>query len=273
MSFNCLKKLIECVEGDETMRKIALFSSIILSGQNIFGMSQDCAKNESEYYPKNHLCVTKNLDKIEQNPEFFSLNSWNNPLEALKSMGLIESNSSQKSLSPSLSPQKTESNEQEVPSETPEWEKYIDWNQEELPESASTETPPIETLSNEENKCVGEFRDVQIENLPKIDSTITKTKYKFIKKNTRPELNCRRRLNEIYKLTTSFFRKDYLKFFLISDARAASDFVYGFNAGVLTKYRARREVVYSFVKKDPSWIPFPLEEPFRKRKSRRSKNN
>ena len=250
------------------MRKIVLFSSIILLGQNIFGMSQDCAKNESEYYSKNRLYAAENLEKIERNPKFFSLNSWNNPLEALKSMGLIESNSSQKSLSIPLSPKKLESNEQKIPSETPEWDKYIDWNQEELPESASTETPQTENLINKENKYISTFRNVQIENLPKIDSNVTKTRYKFIKKNNRPEVNCRRRLNEIYKLTTSFFRKDYLKFFLISEARAASDFVYGFNAGVLTKYRSRREVVYSFVKNDPSWIPFPLEESLSKRKSR-----
>lgn len=217
--------------------------------------------NRSRRYLQNCLYIQKHFGGIKKNlmprltHQQIAASSWNNPAEALQSLGLIESGHPTSPLFAKLPPKTTQSNQQRVLSETLEWEKYINWDPEEPATSSAKETLQNST----ENSYTGESVDFQTENQTNIYQTTSQNPYKFMSKSQQSELECQHRLNEIYKLTNSFTKKDYLRIFPISSSKADSDFEYAWILGVLTKSRVHREIVYSFVKKDPSWVPFPLE--------------
>lgn len=232
---------------------------------------------KSKDYLQNYLYIQKHFGGIRQNPisrltpQQIATNSWNNPVEALQSIRLIESNHSAPHVFAKPLPKTTQPNQQEVLPETSEWEKYINWDPEE-PSTSSTK----EGLQNfTENSYISESVDFQTknhaniyqtipsyssENQVNVDQTTSQNPYKSMSKSQQSELECQHRLNKIYVLTNSFTKKDYLRIFPISNSKANRDFEYAFKAGVLTKSHDRREIVYSFVKRDPSWIPFPLTQ-------------
>ena len=255
--------------------------------------------NKSRHYPKNYLYLHRHFGEIRQDlmsllmNQQIAVNSWNNPVNALQSLGLIEFGHPTPPLFAELPPKTTQPDQQKVLSETSEWDKYINWDPEEPSTSSSKEIPQISTESNDTRESV----DFRIENQTNIYQTISQNSpenpqsvyqtipnnssenqlnsyqtipadpYKFIKKSPQSELKCQYRLNKIYKLTSSFTRKAYLQIFHVSNSRASDDFEYALKSGVLTKSRVNREIVYSFIKRDPSWVPFSVEQFIRKHNS------
>ncbi len=121
------------------MTKALLITSIFCLKIGTFGMPYDEASG-SERYQKNFYLVKKNVHRHQRKhllKQRTVSNNWTNPIEALESLGVLDTNSPTKPMFPRLSKEENEQPYQKNLQTYPEWNEYINWD----PEEPSTFRP------------------------------------------------------------------------------------------------------------------------------------
>ena len=115
------------------MTKALLITSIFCLKIGTFGMPYDEASG-SERYQKNFYLVKKNVHRHQRKhllKQRTVSNNWTNPIEALESLGVLDTNSPTKPMFPRLSKEENEQPYQKNLQTYPEWNEYINWDPEE----------------------------------------------------------------------------------------------------------------------------------------------
>lgn len=253
------------------MTKVLLITSFFCLKIGAFGMPYDEVSG-SEHCRKNFYLIKKNVHRHQRNhlpKQRAENNNWTNPIEALESLGALNTNSPTGPMFSRLPKEEKEQPCQRILPAYPEWDEYINWDPEEPSISCPKEISQPIAERNPADKSVQEiilkdipstinnfsrygFSDNQTV-LPRrrsqsgIQSRVNFRRYK----NQSSEEKIRSRLKKVQKQVVSFTRKSYMGITCVSSATSSRDFEYGLDHGILSVFRVHNENIYTFMSKIP----------------------
>lgn len=236
------------------MTKTLLIASVICLEVGAFGMSYDKV-NDFEHNRESFCPIKEDILQHKKNPlqNQKEINTnWTNPVEALISMGLLETSSPKKNTVSQLLERRKDQPYRKILPLYPQWKKYINGDLKESVEPSSKITSQIVSKGNSVDKPVqkimpkykfsvaneifNKFLITEIIPLPQLHRACIQSYVGFYKpfvSGQSAEERSIARLKKVHNQLTLFTRKNYMEITKTSSTTASRDFKYGLDRKIL----------------------------------------
>lgn len=235
------------------MTKILLIVSIICLEIGAFGMSDNEA-NASEHRWKIFYLIKKDVRKYQKrhlSNQRTVNNNWTNPVEALKSLGVLKKSSPVIPMFSQLARKVEKQSYRRILPAYPEWDEYINWDPKEPSASSSKATEKLESGRSSVDKIEesvvlksnlsteNKFLSTEIISRSQLHQAYVQSCVSFYESfvnDQSAEARCRARLRMVCEQSALFTRRNYMGITGVSNTTASRDFDYGLSRGILREF-------------------------------------